>query len=181
VHGANRLASNSLLEGMVFAFRVVEAIEQGKVEAEATGAMRAVLDGDGSPGVIRGRPVDEPSFDVDAGDATEVFEPAGLTRLRDRLQRRMTELAGVIRTGSSLQAAMKEATAAAGAVSRPAGSPAAAELRNLARLAHAMSFAALVREESRGAHTRQDFPERDDQRFRSRLVLRPPVSQAGAA
>ncbi|WP_334143936.1 L-aspartate oxidase [Rhabdothermincola sp.] len=181
VHGANRLASNSLLEGMVFAFRVVEAIEQGKVEAEATGAMRAVLDGDGSPGVIRGRPVDEPSFDVDGGDATEVFEPAGLTRLRDRLQRRMTELAGVIRTGSSLQAAMKEATAAAGAVSRRAGSPAAAELRNLARLAHAMSFAALVREESRGAHTRQDFPERDDQRFRSRLVLRPPVSQAGAA
>jgi L-aspartate oxidase len=181
VHGANRLASNSLLEGMVFAFRVVEAIERGKVEAEATGAMRAVLDGDGSPGVIRGRPVDEPSVDADGGDATDVIEPAGLARLRDRLQRRMTELAGVIRTGSSLQAAMKEATAAASAVPWPASSPAAAELRNLARLAHAMSFAAMVREESRGAHTRQDFPDRDDQRFRSRLVLRPPVSQAGAA
>lgn len=181
VHGANRLASNSLLEGMVFAFRVVEAIERGKVEAEATGAMRAVLDGDGSPGVIRGRSVDEPSVDADGGDATEVIESAGLARLRDRLQRRMTELAGVIRTGSSLQAAMKEAAAAAGAVPWPASSPAAAELRNLARLAHAMSFAAMVREESRGAHTRQDFPDRDDRRFRSRLVLRPPVSQAGAA
>src|SRR5262249_14602967 len=40
VHGANRLASNSLLEGMVFGFRVVEAIDRGKSGAGATGAMR---------------------------------------------------------------------------------------------------------------------------------------------
>ncbi len=44
VHGANRLASNSLLDGMVFAPRVVEAIEKGKDAAEPTGAMRAVVD-----------------------------------------------------------------------------------------------------------------------------------------
>jgi len=48
---------------------------------------------------------------------------------------------------------------------------AAAETRNLADVAHAMTRCALFREESRGAHFRSDFPERDDQRFRGHTLL----------
>src|SRR6185436_1711181 len=44
VHGANRLASNSLLDGLVFGRRVVEAILDGKTTAESSGAMTGVLD-----------------------------------------------------------------------------------------------------------------------------------------
>ena len=41
INGANRLASNSLLEGLVFGARVIESIDRGKEKADATGAMRA--------------------------------------------------------------------------------------------------------------------------------------------
>ena len=44
VHGANRLASNSLLDGLVFGRRVVEAILHGKIDPEPTGAMAGVLE-----------------------------------------------------------------------------------------------------------------------------------------
>jgi L-aspartate oxidase len=57
----------------------------------------------------------------------------------------------------------------------------AAEIRNLARVASATCQAALAREESRGAHTRGDFPDRDDERFRVRLVLGEGARQADAA
>jgi L-aspartate oxidase len=169
VHGANRLASNSLLEGMVFAFRVVEAIEGGKGEPEPTGAMRAVLDGVEAPGIIGGR-----KLDVVPSVAPEGVEPAGEPSegsLRDQLQRVMTVHAGVLRSRASLEEARRRI---AGLRARPAlalAEPEAVEVRNLALIADAMIQAALAREESRGAHTRADHPDRDDARFRARFVL----------
>jgi L-aspartate oxidase len=55
VHGANRLASNSLLDGMVFGFRCVEAIEAGRDGPEPTGAMRSLPDAQRCGGSIPGR------------------------------------------------------------------------------------------------------------------------------
>ncbi|HEV8296134.1 MAG TPA: FAD-binding protein, partial [Acidimicrobiales bacterium] len=148
VHGANRLASNSLLDGLVFGARVVDAITKGKVAAEASGAMRSVLEPDGA---WPGRPV-VLSAVASAGEAS-----------RADLQRAMTSGAGVLRDEASLAAA---ARVAAGAIDS-----ADAETRNLAVVASALVAAASAREESRGAHARTDHPQRDDRHWRLRTIV----------
>ena len=91
VHGANRLASNSLLEGMVFSARVVEAIEAGKDGPDDGGLMAEVLHGGREP-----LEVTLPAGEVDGGD------PA---KARETLQRTMTAEAGVVRDAASLERA----------------------------------------------------------------------------
>jgi len=140
VHGANRLASNSLLEGMVFAPRVVEAILRGKDAAQETGAMR--------PSGRCRLPFTTPA-------------PVPGTADRTGLQRAMTEGAGVLRSAHSLEQTAKVLSLV------PTGDP---EVRNLVTVGAALLTAALAREESRGNHTRSDFPETRDE-FRLRMVL----------
>jgi L-aspartate oxidase len=149
VHGANRLASNSLLEGMVFGPRVVEAIARGKDGPDATGAMRAVLEAS-----------DEPlHVDVPPSPAPTTQD---VPKRRDVLQRAMTEGAGVLRSGGSLDATAR--------VLRELPVSDDRELANLRTVGLALLTAARAREESRGAHTRTDFPETSDA-YRRRLVL----------
>jgi len=163
VHGANRLASNSLLDGMVFGPRVVEAIDAGKDGPEATGAMRCVLGGDDGVG---GTPVALPA------QATEGGEPTGSAdAARDRLQRAMTQHAGVLRDDASLRLALEEAQRAA---ARPFDGVAGAEVRNLGSLGAALALAARARTETRGAHTRTDHPATDDDLL-VRFVVRAPT------
>ena len=169
VHGANRLASNSLLEGMVFGPRAVEAIEAGASGPEATGAMRTVLGMDPDrpdivpPGVIGGRFVHLEPVAV-AADAA----PEDPSLLRERMQRELTSHAGVLRDASSLEQAAKVVDAA---LASPRGDTVADhEVRNLATVAQAAVDAALRREESRGAHTREDFPATSDA-FAHRIVF----------
>jgi len=149
VHGANRLASNSLLDGMVFGPRVVEAIDRGVDGPRATGAMRSVLGG----GDIGGRPLEVP--------------PPGPAAVppREALQRAMTAGAGVLRSAKSLDRA---ATACAGKVD--GDDLAAWELRNLATVGRALCAAALAREESRGAHARREFADTHEH-LRVRFVV----------
>jgi L-aspartate oxidase len=155
VHGANRLASNSLLDGMVFAPRVIEAIERGKDAAEPTGAMRAVL---GGGDAIGGRPVTPP------GVPREVDEPADAVRLA--LQATMTREAGVVRSAASLDRVRS-------ALRAPAEAGAAGlEARNLATIAAAVVASAAERAESRGNHWRVDHPDPDPS-LRVRLVHTP--------
>ena len=152
VHGANRLASNSLLEGMVFAARVVEAIEAGKDGPDDGGLMAEILHGGREP-----LDVVLPTGEVAVGDAAKV---------RETLQRTMTAEAGVVRDAASLG----RARAALDGV--PAGiTVEAAEARNLFHLGAALVTGATAREESRGAHTRSDFPSRSPE-FEHHIVAR---------
>ena len=165
VHGANRLASNSLLEGMVFGPRVIEAIGRGIDAPSPTGAMRAVLPGGDGNGVIGGRTIEvrePPATPPVTGSADQ---------LREQLQRAMTRGAGVLRDERSL--AETGTVIAATLASVPALPPGAEreELRNLATVGWATLRAADLRRESRGCHTREDFPD-PDPALRLRLVVR---------
>jgi L-aspartate oxidase len=135
VHGANRLASNSLLDGLVFAPRIVDAIDAGKREPDATGVLRR-------------------------GQAQDVAIPpaTGTTPLTlDELQRIMTAGAGVLRDAASLAGVLETLPPDC-----DASDPASHELRNLLVVGRLLAGAALAREESRGTHTRLDFPERSN-------------------
>ncbi|MFF0552798.1 L-aspartate oxidase [Streptomyces sp. NPDC004311] len=150
VHGANRLASNSLLEGLVFAERIADDIA-----AQArTG---------GGPGI----PV----------PSTGPLQPAGA---RYEVQRIMTDGAGVLRSAASLAAAAEAleglyATAlndleAHGKTAEPGVDT--WEATNLLCVARVLVAAAQRREETRGCHWREDHPDRDDARWRRHLVVR---------
>ncbi|HST64967.1 MAG TPA: L-aspartate oxidase [Mycobacteriales bacterium] len=136
VHGANRLASNSLLEGLVFAGRI---------------------------GIDLARSLPPQADPVGSDVATGLGDPAG----RDALARTMSAGAGVIRTDASLhEAALALAAAAPGA----SPSPAAWDATNLHTVSTALVAAAIRREETRGCHWREDFPDRDDARWRGHLL-----------
>ncbi|MGY6502517.1 MAG: L-aspartate oxidase [Acidimicrobiales bacterium] len=163
VHGANRLASNSLLDGMVFGFRCVEAIEAGRVGPEPTGAMRSLLAEGPDPDRIGGRLLDAPRLAFADGPGT-----IGAGDARDSLQHAMTTLAGVTRSAESLaEAAAVISRLASGTGIGGQVDPATWEVRNLLDVGAALVATAAQRTESRGCHIRSDFPDAaDDQLVR---------------
>jgi L-aspartate oxidase len=160
VHGANRLASNSLLEGMVFGARVVDAIISGRSPAgdsERSGVL-------GRHATIPLRALPECRCGASASPvAATAGSPAGVAggtaAKRARLQTVLTAHAGVVRDAVSLKAAEQAIAELAAASPAGGGTVADAELVNLLSLATALVEAAMQRRESRGAHTRSDFPE----------------------
>jgi L-aspartate oxidase len=138
VHGANRLASNSLLEGLVFGRRIASNIVE-------------------QPGPFR--------------------KPAALSRpggvvddaIRPALQQLMSAHVGVLRDLKGLETALRElGELAAVAETVPCGTE-NWEATNLVTVASVLTTVARLREETRGSHWRDDFPDRDDEHWRVHL------------
>ncbi len=168
VHGANRLASNSLLEGMVFGARLAERIPSGARSPEPSGALRAVL-GEGPIDGIECTELEQPATSLPTDPDRWPDVDVDVTKLRDTVQRAMTRGAGVVRSAESLAGARAVVEDAAAALGDATASVGAGELANLLRLADALLASALARTETRGAHARREYPETDPA-WRRRLV-----------
>ncbi len=154
VHGANRLASNSLLEGLVFGARAAQSmLADGLPLAPAEAAADA-------------RPAPKP-LTVKAAKRVE--------ELIASLQASMWAHAGLLREESSLRQGLAAQEACNAALAEIAISGRAsrrlAEAQSISQVAHAILVSALARTESRGAHFRNDFPRRDDANFRKHSLL----------
>lgn len=151
VHGANRLASNSLLEGLVFGARAAQSMLA-----------------DGRP-AGRARAPAEPPQPLSATEEAEVETAIA------RLQASMWAHAGLLRDESALRRGLAAQSACAAALDRLASarqwSRRLAEALSISTVARAILASALARTESRGAHFRNDYPRRDDANFRKHSVL----------
>jgi L-aspartate oxidase len=141
VHGANRLASNSLLETMVFAKRLVQRTRFPD---------NAPVDEDEQ------RPEERRELPVREVDPSRYPDPS-----LGALQRLMWSDVGIERIGDGLTRAAHTLAAWERVLTAPTDRP-AYDLRNAVLTARLIAEAALVREESRGAHYRSDFPESSD-------------------
>jgi L-aspartate oxidase len=140
VHGANRLASNSLLEGLVFSRRIASVL----------------------PSELRdwSEPVADP-------------RPAGLVSagVQRDLQEVMTSRVGVLRSAGGLTEAGTLLEKLSFAAADQVG-PDAWQVTNLVTLATALAESALARQETRGSHWRDDFEDRDDDRWAGHFDVR---------
>lgn len=144
VHGANRLASNSLLEGLVFAHRIADDI----VARFAAGELASTA----------------PVRQTGAGSACDADH-------RAHIQQAMTDGAGAVRSAESLARTAAELAAHA-ALPATEAEPGTRtwETTNLLHLGQALTLVAQLREETRGGHLRSDFPERSED-WRARVHL----------
>jgi len=144
VHGANRLASNSLLEGLVFAARAGYAMREELLSGSSGSGRLAVEPAEG-----------------DSQTDTEQF-------IHD-VQQLMWAQAGIVRSRQGLTDALHKLQAAAAHLPLPF-SRRNCEARNIHTVALLIVRSALARLESRGAHYRTDYPAHDDLRFKNHSI-----------
>ena len=164
LHGANRLASNSLLEGLVFGSRAVMAsvIHAEYAQATEEDAFRTASLSVNFSGSLAPRRISSAA-------------KAWVAAKRQDLTNRMWEAAGIVRKRSKMIKALKDISdmcLEARALSETYGiSSEMIELRNLATTGEIILTSALLRKESRGGHFCLDFPETEPQQARATVIL----------
>ena len=170
LHGANRLGGNSLSDLLVFGKRAgryaaefaaehgAGTIDEAQIESTATWALRY--------------------FESNGSVPAEAENPY---RVQADLQDMMQDLVGIVRTESDLRKGVEALRDLAGRAQRVtvpgnreynAGWHTALDLRHLLTVSEAIALAALERKESRGAHFREDYPDKDENEARENIIVR---------
>lgn len=147
IHGANRLASNSLLEGLVFGHRVGQKIGESYFRKPRIGDMHIKVQ------------TRKKAADID------------VEKIRRDIREIMTKYVGIIRTGEGLRAAeqrINHYTKELGLIKNTCIEH--FELRNMLLLSRLVIESAIERTESRGAHFRMDFQETDDINWKRNVI-----------
>jgi L-aspartate oxidase len=157
VHGANRLASNSLLEGLVFGARAGIAMMK-----DAPGSKK-------NQGHLPGSPAPK-TWNHAEPQAEKTKPKAAASEALQKLRELMWKHVGILRNGKDL----KTATDSLRAMEVPHAEKTSrldCELKNLHALGLLITRSAMAREESRGSHYRSDFPYREDEKFQKHSVI----------
>lgn len=159
LHGANRLASNSLLEALIFAHQIYVRIKDG-----------------GKPP----RPKPDVLKEWDPGKATRMDEAVLISHNWDVIRRLMWNYVGIVRSTKRLELARTRLAPVINEIEQHYWDYIITmdflELRNLALVAKLIIEAASMRKESRGGHFLADYPEKDDWNWRRDTILRNPLS-----